>query len=344
MHEGLADLVRALPKAELHLHLEGAMSPALAIRLAQRHGVALPGTERGIEGLREAFVFRTFEDFIRLYLRVSATLCQAADFRDLVLDVSERLAEQNVRYAETTFTPVTHLARGVPQDEVVAGLQEGRAEALARHGVYLRWVFDVVRSFPDQARPTLAFARAVEAADPGAVVGLGVGGPERGTFDMEPIAEMFAAGRAEGFHSLPHAGEMAGPESMWLALDRLGADRLGHGVRCLEDPRLVEVLRERRIPLEVCPTSNVLLGVAPSLAEHPLPRLLAEGLVVTLGSDDPTFFGTDLVREIVACAAAFGWSPAEVRALIATGIDVSFMPDDWKTRISCADSADAGLS
>lgn len=338
MNEGLEHLVRALPKAELHLHLEGAMSPTLAIRLAERHGLALPGSERGVEGLREAFVFRTFEDFIRLYLRISATLSSAADFRDLVLDVSERLAAQNVRYAEVTFTPMTHVARGVARGEVVAGLSEGRAEALARHAVYLRWVFDVVRSFPDQARPTWEFARSVEAYDPGAVAGLGVGGPERGVFDMGPIIDMFAAGRAAGLRSLPHAGEMAGPESIWLAIDQLGADRLGHGVRCLEDPRLVDTLRDRRIPLEVCPTSNVLLGVVPTLAEHPLPRLLAEGLIVTLGSDDPTFFATDLVREFVTCAVTFGWSAMDVRALVAASLEASFMPAAWAESMSCAAS------
>src|SRR5690606_28549655 len=150
---------------------------------------------------------------------------------------------------------------------------------------------------------------------------------EAGTFAMEPIIRMFQAGRAAGFRSLPHAGEMAGPASIWAALETLGADRIGHGVRCLEDPRLVEVLRERRIPLEVCPSSNVLLGVAPSLAEHPLPRLMEAGLVITLASDDPTLFGTDLIQEYAACAEAFGWSGDDLRELVRMSLEVSFMPD-----------------
>lgn len=325
--------IARLPKVELHVHLEGSMTPSRALWLAERHGVVLPNAARGIAGLTEAFVFRRFDDFIRLYLLLSSTLRDVDDFRGLIRDLGDRCAAQVIRYAEVTVTPLTHLRRGVSPDTLIEGLVEGRRAVLADHGVDLRWVLDVVRSFPDQAWPTFEFAVALARRDPGGVVGLGVGGPEAGTFALEPMVRMFDAGRAEGFRSLPHAGEMAGPGSVWFAIEHFKADRIGHGVRCLEDPRLVEVLAERGIPLEVCPSSNVLLGVASSLDAHPLPRLLQEGLRVTLASDDPTFFGTDLVAEYATCAAAFGWSEADVLRLVETGIDVSYMPVDRATAL-----------
>jgi len=326
MSPRLADFVHALPKAELHVHLEGSMTAELALRLAARHGIALPNAERGEVGLREAFRFHSFADFIRIYLALSSTLCRAADFCDVAVDLARRLALQNVRYAEVTVTPLTHVARGVPVETLLRGLKAGRAEAEISYGVHFRWVFDVVRSFPDQAEPTLLAALALEQSDPGSMAGLGVGGPEVGEFDMRPIAAMMRAGSRAGLRSLPHAGELAGPPSIWTAVRELGAHRLGHGVRCLEDPQLVEYLREHQIPLEVCPTSNVRLGVVENLAAHPLPRLLEAGVAVTLASDDPSLFETSLEEEYLRCAACFGWSAATVRKLALASIEHSSMP------------------
>jgi len=316
MDPAFESFVRALPKAELHLHLEGSMHPEFAVELAHAYGVALP-----------AFRFQSFDAFIRLYVTLSSCLQHPDDIRNLVVDLGRRLDQQNVRYAEVTFTPMTHVARGFAPDRLMRGLAEGRDEVHTRFGVLLRWVFDVVRSFPDQAEPTLAFAVAMREHDPESVVGLGVGGPEAGTFDMSTIARTFAKGRALGFHSVPHAGEWAGPQSVWTAVRELGADRIGHGIRSLEDPALIEHLRVHGIALEVCPTSNVVLGAVPNLAAHPIVQLLEVGVPIVLGSDDPGLFGTDLVQEFVRGSEAFGWDPARVRALARASIDHSFMPE-----------------
>jgi len=323
----------ALPKVELHVHLEGSIGPDVAQELARRNGVRLPGADEGPKGLRDAYVFRSFRDFLRLYINVSRCLITAQDVRDVVVDLARRHAAAGVRYAEVTFTPLTHRARGITADVLWSGLAQGRAEALRLHGVVHRWVFDVVRSMPHQAEATVDFALGMDARDGGSVAGLGVGGPEADHYPMEAIARAFDRGRAAGFASLPHAGEGAGAASIWTAVRRLGAARLGHGVRCLEDPALVEALREQAITLEVCPSSNVVLGLFPSIAAHPLPQLLAAGLRVTLGSDDPPMFGTDLLTEYERCIDAFGWSDDVVRNIVRTGIEASFAPQPLKAQM-----------
>ncbi len=319
------ELIRCLPKAELHLHLEGSMQPELALRLADRHGLALPGSEEGVEGLRRQYRFATFDEFVRLYLALSSCLTDAEDFTTLTVDLARGLAAQNVRYAEVTVTPMTHVARGVPGDELLAGLAEGRARAREEHGVELAWVFDIVRNLADQGEPTLELA--LRGREQG-VVGLGLSGPESLEWPLQPFEPLFARARGEGLHSLPHAGEHAGPESIWAVLRRLGAERLGHGVRCLEEPALVEYLVERRIPLEVCPSSNVSLGVSVDLEHHPLPRLLEAGLAVTLASDDPPLFSTTLTDEYLRCAARFSWTTERIRSIAAAGFEHSFLSLD----------------
>lgn len=322
--EQLRAFVRALPKAELHLHLEGSITPELALELATRHGVRLPGADGGALGVRAAWRFADFNAFIATYLAISACLQTAEDLVQVLDDLARRLVEQNVRHVELTFTPMTHVGRGVAIDELVHGLVEGRSAARAR-GLSLGFVFDIVRSLPDRAAPTLAFAHAVRRLDPEAVIGLGLGGPEGEQYPLGVIAESFAQARADGMHSLPHAGEQSGPASIRSAVEQLGAERIGHGIRCLEDPTLVDELRDRGIALEVCPSSNVALGIVSSLADHPLPRLLAAGLRVSLASDDPTLFATDLVDEYVRCAIAFGWSSAELRALAIASFEHAFV-------------------
>ena len=319
------ELIRDLPKAELHLHLEGSMQPELALRLAGRHGVVLPGSEEGVEGLRRHYRYTTFGDFLRLYLALSSCLTDAEDFTTLTVDLARGLAAQNVRYAEVTVTPMTHVARGVPGDALLAGLAEGRARAREEHGVELGWVFDIVRNLADQGPPTLELA--LRGREQG-VMGLGLSGPESLEWPLEPFEPLFARARDKGLHSLPHAGEHAGPESIWAVLRRLGAERLGHGVRCLEDPALVEYLVERRIPLEVCPSSNVALGVCVDLEHHPLPRLLEAGLAITLASDDPPLFSTTLTDEYLRCAARFSWTTERIRSIAAAGFAHAFPPED----------------
>ncbi len=324
----LAAFIRALPKAELHLHLEGSVTPRMARRLARRHGVVLPGVDPHDDDadVRQAFPFVDFSGFLRLYVAIASCLHDARDFADIVEDLGDRLAAQGVGYAEVTFTPGLHHHRELPNAPMLEGLAAGRRQVAQRHDIDLRWVFDIVRIFPQQAEPTLGFLRAMEAYDPGSVAGLGLGGPEDRPHEVAPLREAFARARADGFHSLPHAGELAGPERIWEAVRDLGAERIGHGVRCLEDPALVEDLCARGIALEVCPSSNVCLGVVPSLAEHPLPRLLEAGLRLSLGSDDPPLFETDLVSEYERVSDAFGWGADRLRMLATASIEQSFMP------------------
>jgi len=318
-------LIEALPKAELHVHLEGSVLPALALGLAARRGVTLPGAERGVLGLREAYRFTGFSDFIAIYVGISNCLQQAEDFAEAVVGIGEELARQRVRWVEMTFTPMTHVIQGVDPDAMLAGLAEGRRRARTELGVEFAWVFDVVRSFPDQAEGTLELALRGRDLDEG-VIALGVGGPEGPSFPVDALAPVFARARALGLHSVPHAGEQDGSQSMWANLKLLQADRLGHGVRCLDDPKLVDHLREHQIPLEVCPSSNVVLGFAPNLAAHPLPELMRQGLEVSLNSDDPPLFGTTLNEEYRRCAASFGWSAEQVVSMAGAAVRHSFMP------------------
>lgn len=329
--------VRALPKAELHVHLEGSIPPVLAQKLAARRGVTLPSAYAAGAPVG-APVFADFTAFLSLYVALSSCLQQAEDVLAAVEQLGAGLDEQGVRYAEVTFTPLTHIRRGVAAEALIDGLLAGREAARARD-VELRFVFDVVRCFPDQAEPTLAFAQAMRARDEEAVVGLGIGGPEGPQWPTDPLAPTFGIARAEGLHSVPHAGEQWGPESIREAIELAHAERIGHGVRCLEDPDLVRELVDRSLPLEVCPTSNVRLGVCASLAEHPLPQLLDRGLAVSLASDDPPLFGTDLVAEYVRCAQAFGWGPSRIRQLARAALDHAFMPASLRGRLRDAQDA-----
>lgn len=320
-------LIRQIPKVELHVHLEGSIVPELALRLAARRNVRLPGADQGVDGLRRAYRFRDFRSFIEVYLALSSTLQQAEDFADAVFGVAEQLAAQQVRWAEMTFTPMTHVTRGVDADAMLDGLAHGRARAREQLGVELAWVFDVVRSCPDQADGTLALALRGQADG---VIAVGVGGPEGPPYSVAPLASMFARAKAAGLASVPHAGEQHGAPSLRETLDRLAPDRIGHGVRCLEDLEITAEIIDRGVALEVCPSSNVALGVVASLAEHPLPKLLDAGVKLSLGSDDPPLFGTTLVDEYRRCARAFGWGSAELLAIASAAIEHSLMPADRK--------------
>ena len=331
-------LITALPKAELHVHLEGSLVPELALRLAARHGITLPGAERGVEGLREAYRFRSFRDFLKVYIALSRTLQQAEDFAEAVVGIAEGLAAQTIRYVEMTFTPMTHVVAGVDADAMLAGLSEGRARAQELHGVEFAWVFDVVRSFPDQVEATVDLA--LSARDRG-VVAVGVGGPEGPQLSVAPLAAAFARAKSGGLYSVPHAGEQHGASSVRESLELLAPDRIGHGVRCLEDASLTRELVDRGVKLEVCPSSNVALGVVSSFAAHPLPALQAAGLELSLASDDPPLFGTTLVEEYRRCVEHFGWDREQVLAVARAAIEHSFMAPAQKRALLAEQAAAA---
>lgn len=320
--------IAGLPKVELHVHLEGALWPETLFALAERNGVTL-GAESP-EELAGLYRFDGFNDFARLYLTGLGVLRTGEDFADAVAAFGERLAAQNVRYAEVTTTPAAHFERGVAPQEYVAGLDEGRRRA-RRLGVEIGWICDIPRKeYPDSYR-TVDFL--LGGGAPEGVVGLGLGGPEAG-YPPEPFAGSFAKAKAHGLAALPHAGETAGAQSIWGAVRDLGADRIAHGVRCLDDPALVAHLAERRIPLDVAPTSNVSLKVVPDAAAHPLAALRAAGLVVTINTDDPPYFSTDLGRELRRAHDLYGFTREALLDTQTTALAASYAPPATRAAIA----------
>ena len=331
---GLDTYVRAAPKAELHLHLEGAVQPDTVVELARRNGVAL--VHDTVAGLRAWFRFRDFAHFLEVYGAISQCLRAPDDYELIAYRLAEDLARQHCRYAEVGFTPAFHARRGVPQADYVDGLSRARRRARHDLGVELAWVFDTSRAMRGGATETLRWADytvgvAMESRAEG-VVAVGLGGPEAG-HPPEPFASYFARARAAGLHSYPHAGEHAGPASVRGALEALGAERIAHGVRAIEDPTLIAAIAARDIALDVCPTSNLRLGVYADLAEHPLPRLLAAGVSVTVNSDDPPLFGTTLNDELALLVDPFGLEIATIDAILLNSVRHSFLPLPAKQRL-----------
>ncbi len=326
----LADFIRAMPKVELHVHLEGSVEPETLLELAARHRIALPA--RHVEGIREWYRFTDFEHFIEVYLQVSRCIRTPDDIELVARRFLEAQAAQNVRYCEVTYTAITHfLQKRLRFDDQLAALNRARAWGERTLGVRMGIVIDIPRSLPAFFGRMIA-GWAIRGIGNG-VVAFGLGGPEVG-HPPEKFGRAFDRARAAGLPSVPHAGETDGPRSIRGAVERLGAARIGHGVRCLEDPALVALLRQRRIPLEVCPTSNVRLGVVPSFGEHPLPRLLEEGLYVTLNSDDPPMFDTTLTDEYLRAAEHFGLEADQVEALVLNGVRASFLPEEERRALA----------
>lgn len=330
--------LRSAPKAELHVHLEGAIAPATLLRLAARNGVDLPATtEAGLRALC-AGPYRDFAHFVGLFVAACRCLRTAEDYAEVVEEFGREMARQNCRYAEIAFSPSTHHVLGVPHDVYFAGLTRGRERARANFGVEINWIFNIVRRWDDATRTVpmadYATAAAIEGKDDG-VVALGLGGTEV-VGPPEPFAPWFDRARAAGLHSAPHAGETAGPANVWGALRALGAERIGHGVRAIEDPALVAELAARRIPLEISPTSNVRLGVYPDYAAHPLPRLRAAGVVVTVNSDDPPLFDSTLGDEVALLAGPFGLDAAACDEILLAAVRHSFLPAERRAALEAA--------
>ncbi len=324
----LSDFVREMPKVELHVHLEGSILPTTLLTLADRNGVALPAAD--MEGLKEFYRFTDFDHFIRTYFAISGCLRTLDDFELIAFEFGAEMARQNIRYAEVTFTPHTNVANtGLPFDDILAALNEGRRRAEQEFNVIFRWVLDIVRDDPTSRHQVAEWASGV---GDGSVIGFGLGGTENG-HPPEWFADAYAVARAAGLHSVPHAGETCGPESVWGAIQQLGAERIGHGVRSIEDPVLISYLQEHQIPLEVCPTSNLCLGVYSSLEEHPIRWLWDHGVYVTLNSDDPPMFDTSLTGEYQAVVEHLGFEAADLERLTLNALEASFLPDTTKSAL-----------
>jgi len=324
----LYTFARRMPKVELHVHLEGAIRPATLLRLARRNGVRLP--VRDEDELRDFYRFRDFAHFVAVFEMITGCLRTPDDYRLIAYEFGSECARQHVRYAEVTFTVISNQREtGLPWELILEGLNAGRAQARAQFGVDWGWVFDISRDYPETQGPVLDVALA--ARDRG-VVALGLGGSEA-RFPAHLFEQTFERARQAGLPRVPHSGEHAGPDSMWDTLRLLHADRVGHGVRCVEDPALVDYLRQRRVPLDMCPTSNVRLGVYPDYAAHPLRRLWDAGLWVTVNSDDPPMFGTDLNREYEVLIDHFAFGADELEQVSLNGLRASLLPPADKARL-----------
>lgn len=319
--------IEGLPKVELHVHHVGSASPRIVAELAARHAGSTP-VPADPAALSRYFEFRDLAHFVEIYLSVVDLIRDAEDVRILTYEVARELARQQVRYAELTVTPYSHVRRGIPAPEFCAAIEDARVKAEAELGIALRWCFDI----PGEAGLVSAEETLRIALDchPEGLVSFGLGGPEIGV-PRPQFAPYFDAARAAGLHSVPHAGETDGPQSVWDALRHLGAERIGHGIAAARDPELMAHLAEHGIPLEVCPTSNVRTRAVATLAEHPLPALVKAGVPVTINSDDPPMFGTTLTREYQVAARLLDLDAAGVARLAGAAVTASFLPERAKT-------------
>jgi aminodeoxyfutalosine deaminase len=293
------------PKIELHVHLEGTVRPGRLLEIARRNDVSLPAeTPEELLGL---FRFTDLAHFIDIWFLVTAALQTADDFRQITVDYAEEAARHGAVYIEGIFAPTVPARNGVELDELFEGYCDGVQEAGERLGVEVRLTPDLNRTSPPEEAADIV-RRAIDCRDRG-VVGIGLGGIESQA-PPEQFADAFRLAREGGLGSVPHAGEVVGPASIWGALEALHADRIRHGIRAVEDPVLMRELAGRGTVLDVCPTANVRVGAVRSYDEHPLPEMVAAGLRCSLSTDDPAMFGTDLTSEY-AEAVARGLSPRE---------------------------------
>jgi aminodeoxyfutalosine deaminase len=312
------------PKIELHVHLEGTVRAPALLRIARRNGCELPATTEA--ELASLYEFRDFDHFIELWIMTTHAIRTDTDFREIVVDYAREAAAHGAVYLEGIFTPAERVLTGASWDEVFTGFCDGIEAAEAETGVIVRLTPDIPRGFPIEAG--LETARyAAKYSDRG-VVGVGLGGLEA-QHPPEPYADAFRVAKDAGLGSVPHAGEVAGPASIRGALDALGADRLRHGIRAVEDPGLVRELADRGIVCDVCPVSNLRTRAVESLDAHPLPQLLAAGVPCSISTDDPAMFATDLTQDYEA-AATLG-QPAE--AAYAAGLRGALCGDVTRARL-----------
>jgi aminodeoxyfutalosine deaminase len=329
-HPDLSSFIAGLPKAELHVHHVGSASPAIVSELAMRHpGIVPVDTDE----LRRFFEFRDFAHFVEVYLAVVALIRTDADIRYLTYEVARELAfTQQVRYAELTCTPYTSVLpddpdHGIPIEAYTEAIEDARIAAERDFGIVLRWIYDIPgESGMPAADATLSFATNHRVD---ALVGFGLGGPEIGV-SRPQFKPHFDAARRVGLHSVPHAGETTGPETVWDSLRVLGAERIGHGTSSAQDEKLLAYLAKQGIPLEVCPSSNVATRAVPSLEDHPIRAFRDAGVTITVNSDDPSMFGTSLNQEYEIAARLLDLDTGGVADLARAGVRASFAPDDLK--------------
>ena len=322
----LDGFIAKLPKVELHVHHVGSASPQTVAGLAERHAGSTP-VPSDPDLLADYFQFTNFAHFIEVYLSVVDLIRDPVDVATLTYDVAAGLAAQQVRYAELTLTPYSSVIRGMAAEAFFEAVEDSRRRAARDHGIEVRWSFDI----PGEAGIAAADLTLELALKhrPEGLISFGLGGPEIGV-PRPQFARHFAKARAAGLHSVPHAGESTGPQTVWDAIEQLGAQRIGHGIAAAQDETLMAYLRDHDIPLEICPTSNVCTRAVSSLAEHPLPALVAAGVPVTINSDDPPMFSTTLNAEYAVAADLLGLDASGVAELARQAVRYSFLAEPQK--------------
>jgi adenosine deaminase len=316
----LATQLQAMPKVEIHVHLEGATDAETTYCMAQRNQVTLPVTS--LQEWKSCYQFRDFAHFIEIYHTASRCMQTPEDFALMVDQFLKNQSQQNIRYSEAYFSPALHYGK-LTNEEILNALVVGAATGEAKYGSRVKFIIDLSRQFPHQQNHVLDFA--LQGQEKGVVIGFGIGGPEIG-YPPESYAETFAQARSQGLRVVAHAGETEGSQSIWGAINSLQAERIGHGVRCLEDAELVEALCQMQTPLEISPQSNYCLGIVPLDQSHPIRQMLDAGLYCTLNSDDPPMFSTNLNNEYLTLAAQ-GFSWAELWQLNLNTLEATFLSE-----------------
>ncbi|RSS42918.1 adenosine deaminase [Streptomyces sp. WAC08241] len=327
----LHPFIAGLPKAELHVHHVGSASPRIVAELAARHPDSKVPTDP--EALADYFTFTDFAHFIDVYLSVVDLVRTPEDVRLLTFEVARDMARQNIRYAELTITPYSSTRRGIDENAFMDAIEDARKAAEAEFGTVLRWCFDIPGEAGLEAAEETARLATSEGLRPEGLVSFGLGGPEIGV-PRPQFKPYFDRARAAGLRSVPHAGETTGPETVWDAIRELGAERIGHGTSSVRDPELLAHLAEHRIALEVCPTSNIATRAVATLDEHPIRRMVDAGVLVTVNSDDPPMFGTDLNNEYAVAARLLDLDERGLAALARNAVEASFLDAAGKARIA----------
>ncbi|GAA3078580.1 adenosine deaminase [Streptomyces roseofulvus] len=327
----LHPFIAGLPKAELHVHHVGSASPRIVSELAARHPDSKVPTAP--EALADYFTFTDFAHFIDVYLSVVDLVRTPEDVRLLTFEVARDMARQNIRYAELTITPYSSTRRGIEERAFMAAIEDARKAAEAEFGTVLRWCFDIPGEAGLESAEETARLATTDGIRPEGLVSFGLGGPEIGV-PRPQFKPYFDRARAAGLHSVPHAGETTGPQTVWDAIRDLGAERVGHGTSSVRDPELLAYLAEHRIALEVCPTSNIATRAVATLDEHPIRAMVDAGVLVTVNSDDPPMFGTDLNNEYAVAARLLGLDERGLAALAKNAVEASFLDPAGKERLA----------